>query len=328
MEKRRHPSDFRPRVTRYTEPGLLKIADTNAGAPFARLIRPLLGSRPSLSATPVPHLPHCPPHRNHWINVMPQGLPLTYLEAGEAVGGTPLLVLHGLFGSARNWQTLAKRFGERRHVYALDLRNHGGSPWSDEMDYPSMAEDLLRFLDDRGYARAAILGHSMGGKAAMTFALNHPDRVERLFVLDIAPVHYTHTHAPYVAAMKRADLEGRTRRAEVESQLTGSVPDAGLRAFLLQNLVMEDGRFQWRLNLDALAGNMDWLIGFPEFGEARYEGPSLFVGGSRSDYITPDAEPAILRHFPKAAVRMVEGAGHWLHAEKPEEFARLVEDFI
>src|SRR5690242_9727771 len=128
---------------------------------------------------------------------MPQGLPLSYLEAGETVGGTPLLVLHGLFGSARNWQTLAKRFGEQRHVYALDLRNHGGAPWAPTMSYPEMAEDVLRFLDDRGYARAAVLGHSMGGKAAMTLALKHPDRVERLVVADIAPVRYTHTHAPF-----------------------------------------------------------------------------------------------------------------------------------
>jgi pimeloyl-ACP methyl ester carboxylesterase len=259
---------------------------------------------------------------------MAQGLPLSYLEAGESVGGTPLIVLHGLFGSARNWQTLAKRFGERRHVYALDLRNHGGAPWADTMSYPEMAEDILRFLDDRGYPRAAMVGHSMGGKAAMTLALMHPGRVERLVVADIAPVTYTHTHAPFVAAMKAADLEGRTRRSEVESQLVDAVPEAPLRSFLLQNLVLENGRFHWRINLDAVGADMETLIGFPDLGDARYDGPALFIGGGKSDYITPEHEPAIRRHFPAATVEMVPGAGHWIHAERPEEFAALVEGFV
>jgi len=214
---------------------------------------------------------------------MAQGLPLTYLEAGEANGGTPLLVIHGLFGSARNWQTLAKRFAEQRHVYALDLRNHGGSPWADSMSYPEMADDVLRFLDDRGFPRAAVVGHSMGGKTAMTLALKHPDRVERLVVADIAPVAYTHTHAPFVAAMKRANLEGCTRRSEVEAQLADAVPEAPLRSFLLQNLVMEQGKFHWRINLDAIGSSMADLIGFPDLGEARYTGPTLFIGGTRSD---------------------------------------------
>ena len=258
---------------------------------------------------------------------MAQGLPLTYLEAGEANGGTPLLVIHGLFGSARNWQTLAKRFAEQRHVYALDLRNHGGSPWADSMSYPEMADDVLRFLDDRGFPRAAVVGHSMGGKTAMTLALKHPDRVERLVVADIAPVAYTHTHAPFVAAMKRANLEGCTRRSEVEAQLADAVPEAPLRSFLLQNLVMEHGKFHWRINLDAIGASMADLIGFPDLGEARYTGPTLFIGGTRSDYILPEVYPAIRDHFPTARIEMMNGAGHWLHAERPEEFATMVEQF-
>ncbi|WP_448202882.1 alpha/beta fold hydrolase [Azospirillum sp. sgz302134] len=259
---------------------------------------------------------------------MAQGLPLTYLEAGEANGGTPLLVLHGLFGSARNWQSLARRFAETRRVYALDLRNHGGAPWADSMTYPEMAEDVLRFLDDRGFARATVVGHSMGGKAAMTLALNHPDRVERLVVADIAPVAYTHTHAPFVAAMKRADLDGCTRRSEVEAQLVEAVPEPPLRSFLLQNLVLEQGKFHWRINLDAIGASMANLIGFPDLGDKQYSGPTLFIGGTRSDYITPDHEPAIRRHFPSARIEMLVGAGHWLHAERPDEFAALVEGFV
>lgn len=258
----------------------------------------------------------------------PLPLPLTYLEAGEANGGTPLLVLHGLFGSARNWQTLARRFAESRRVYALDLRNHGGAPWAEGMSYPEMAGDVLRFLDDRGFARAHVVGHSMGGKAAMTLALNHPDRIERLVVVDIAPVPYTHTHAPYVAAMKAADLAGCTRRQEVEAQLVEAVPEAPLRSFLMQNLVLEDGRFSWRINLDAIGAAMDGLIGFPDLGDARYDGPTLFIGGTKSDYIQPRHEGAILHHFPKAEIATIEGAGHWLHAERPEEFAALIERFV
>lgn len=259
---------------------------------------------------------------------MTQGLPLSYLEAGETVSGTPLLVMHGLFGSARNWQTLVKRFAEHRHVYALDLRNHGGAPWSDAMSYPDMADDVVRFLDDRGFARAALVGHSMGGKVAMTAALTHPDRVERLVVADIAPVPYTHTHAPFVAAMKAARLEGCTRRSEVEAQLVEAIPEAPLRSFLLQNLVLEQGKFHWRINLDGVGGAMKQLIGFPDLEGARYGGPTLFIGGTRSDYVLPEYEPAIRRHFPAARVAMIEGAGHWLHAERPEEFATLVEDFL
>ncbi|CAO3430112.1 alpha/beta fold hydrolase [Azospirillum doebereinerae] len=255
-------------------------------------------------------------------------LPLTYLEAGEANGGTPLLVLHGLFGSARNWQTLARRFAESRRVYALDLRNHGGAPWADSMTYEAMADDVLRFLDDRGFARAAVIGHSMGGKVAMTLALKHPDRVERLVVVDIAPTAYTHTHAPFVAAMKAADLEGRTRRPEIESQLVEAVPEAPLRSFLMQNLVLEEGKFAWRINLDAIGGAMADLIGYPDLGDARYDGPTLFIGGTKSDYILPEHHDLIRRRFPKAEISMIEGAGHWLHAERPEEFAGLIERFV
>ncbi|HYE52377.1 MAG TPA: alpha/beta fold hydrolase [Azospirillaceae bacterium] len=258
---------------------------------------------------------------------MTESLPLTFLDAGEDTGRPPLLVLHGLFGSARNWQQLARRFAAGRKVWALDLRNHGGSPWSDAMGYPDMAADLARFLDDRGIGRAAVLGHSMGGKAAMALALTRPERVERLVVADIAPVAYTHTHAPYVAAMKAVDL-GVSRRAEVEAQLAGAVPDPSLRAFLTQNLALEEGRFRWRINLDAIGAAMPGLVGFPDFGGARYDGPALFVGGARSDYLAAEHLPAVTRHFPRARVEMVPDAGHWVHAERPDAFAAAVEGFL
>jgi pimeloyl-ACP methyl ester carboxylesterase len=259
---------------------------------------------------------------------MSQGLSLSFLEAGESTGGTPLLVLHGLFGSARNWQSIARRLGERRHVFALDLRNHGGAPWAATMTYPEMAADVLRFLDDRGYPRAAVLGHSMGGKVAMTLALDWPRRVERLMVADIAPVTYTHTHAPYVAAMLRANLSGVTRRGEVDEQLAAAVPEPALRSFLLQNLAMEHGQFRWRINLEAIGDAMASLIGFPDPGQRQYTGPALFIGGGASDYITPELAPVIARSFPAARIEMVPDAGHWVHAEKPDLFTDLVEGFL
>lgn len=259
---------------------------------------------------------------------MTEALALAYLEAGETVGGEPLIVMHGLFGSARNWNMLVKRFAERRHVFALDLRNHGGSPWDADMSYPAMAADVARFIEDRGWTRAALLGHSMGGKVAMTLALTRPDLVSRLVVADIAPVQYAHTHAPYVAAMQAAKLDGVSRRGEVEAQLADAVPVASLRAFLMQNLVLEHGKFSWRVNLDAVGAGMADLIGFPDLGAATFDKPTLFVGGTASDYVTADYEPVIKARFSASRIEMMEGAGHWLHAERPDAFADLVEDFL
>lgn len=259
---------------------------------------------------------------------MTDALALTSLEAGTGRPGTPLLVMHGLFGSARNWQGHLKKLAERRPVYALDMRNHGGSPWSDVMTYPAMAADLVRFMDDRGFARAQLLGHSMGGKAAMACALAHPDRVEKLVVADISPVSYGHSHANYVAAMKAVDLDAAGRRAEAEAQLTPAVPEAGIRGFLGQNLVTEDGKLRWRLNLDVLDRAMDDLVDFPDFGGATYGGPTLFVGGAKATYILPEYHDAIRRHFPTAEIEMIPDTGHWLHAEKPVEFLGIVERFL
>lgn len=259
---------------------------------------------------------------------MSKALPLTWLESGEATGGPPLIVLHGLFGSARNWATLARRFGERRHVYALDLRNHGESPWALEMTYPDMAADVRRFLDDRGYDRAGLVGHSMGGKAAMAFALRWPERVDRLVVVDIAPVAYDHDFGGFVAAMKAADLSPGRRRADIDAQLTAAVPEPSLRSFLLQNLVAGNGGFRWRINLDAVASNLAAIVGFPDFGSALCERPALFVRGASSDYVLPAHHQAIRCLFPEARLTALDGAGHWPHAEQTEEFARVVEEFI
>lgn len=249
------------------------------------------------------------------------------LSALEFGAGRPLVILHGLFGSARNWSTVARRLGERRRAIALDLRNHGGSPWSAGMDYPAMADDVRDVVAPFG--RSAVLGHSMGGKAAMTLALLYPGLVERLIVVDIAPVAYPRrAHLDYIAAMRAADLRVE-RRAQVEEQLRDGVPDPDLRAFLLQNLVSGDGALRWRLNLEALADHMDEIMGWPAAVQSRrYDGPTLFLAGGASDYVRPEYHDAIRAHFPRAEIDAIPGAGHWLHAEQPVAFLARVEAFL
>lgn len=251
------------------------------------------------------------------------------LAAVEYGQGPPLAILHGLLGSSRNWATIAQRLAADHRIIALDLRNHGASPWGERMDYRDMAADVRATLHALGHRNFALLGHSMGGKTAMMLALAHPDEVDRLVVVDIAPAVYPPRHLGYVQAMLRQNLAGLTRRSEADTRLAAAVPDAAERAFLLQNLVFEDGRARWRLNLAAIEQEMSQLVGFPELpAGARYDGPTLFVAGGRSDYLRPEHEPAILGLFPKARIARIAKAGHWLHAEQPEAFIDLVAPFL
>ncbi|MBV9859725.1 MAG: alpha/beta fold hydrolase [Alphaproteobacteria bacterium] len=251
------------------------------------------------------------------------------LVATELGQGPPLAILHGLFGSSRNWATVAKRLAERWRVIAFDLRNHGASPWADTMSYPEMAEDVRHALAERGIERYAVLGHSMGGKAAMILALHGGASVERLVVVDIAPVPYRPHHLDLLQAMQALNLSSVHRRGEAEARLAAAIPDPGERAFLLQNLVFAEGRAHWRINLSAIGRAMPDLVGFPDLPrDARYDGPALFIAGSRSDYVLPEHEPAIRRLFPRSEIAHVENAGHWLHVEQPGAFLALVERFL
>jgi esterase len=251
------------------------------------------------------------------------------LEAVEYGEGPPLAILHGLFGSARNWSAIAQRLAAHHRVIALDLRNHGASSWAETMDYAEMAEDVRATLHASGHRRFALLGHSMGGKAAMIAALGHGEDVERLVVVDIAPVAYQPRHLAYVRAMRALDLGTIKRRAEADARLATAIPDAAERAFLLQNLVFDNGEARWRLNLAAIEQEMPRLIGFPEVpaGDA-YPGAALFVAGGQSDYLRPAHEAAIGRLFPNARIARLENAGHWLHAEQPAAFLDIVERFL
>jgi esterase len=251
------------------------------------------------------------------------------LAASEYGKGRPLLVLHGLFGSGRNWAGIAQHLAATRQIIALDLRNHGGSPWAPTMSYREMADDVLAFIRARGFDSVDLLGHSMGGKVAMIAALAAPDQVERLIAVDVAPVAYKPTLDAYVRAMRAVDLTAVTRRGDVDPLLAEAVPNAAERGFLLQNLLFEDGKPRWRINLPVLEREMPDIAGFPDaLPAAAYPGPALFVAGGASSYIRPEHEASIHRLFPRAEIVRIPNVGHWVHAEAAEAFLAIVEPFL
>ncbi|MEM7060714.1 MAG: alpha/beta fold hydrolase [Pseudomonadota bacterium] len=258
-------------------------------------------------------------------------LELTTIQhlAAESEVATPLLIAHGLFGSARNFNTLGRGFATDRNVILVDMRNHGDSPWDDDISYQAMAEDLAQAAIQHAGGKAVILGHSMGGKAAMALALSHPELVHGLIVADIAPQAYEHTHLSYVQAMRAMDLSAIQRRSQADPMLADAVSEPAIRSFILQNLVMEDGKARWRLNLAALEAGMDDLVGWPEQMDAKaFGGPTLFLHGGASDYLPEAIKPHAQMLFPNADFFAIPGAGHWLHAENPAAFQAAVRDFL
>jgi esterase len=251
---------------------------------------------------------------------------LNTIRYGEAGAATPLVVAHGLFGSAKNWGAVARRLAAERPVVAVDMRNHGDSLRSPDHGYPAMADDLAEVVGAAG-GRAALLGHSMGGKAAMLLALRQPALVDRLIVADMAPVAYEHTQLPYVRAMQAVDLSRVARRSDADAQLAAAVSEREIRAFLLQSLDLSGDGARWKLNLEVLAEQMPLIMGFPE-AAGRYDGPALFLSGARSDYVQDAHWPEIERLFPAARRQEIAGAGHWVHAEAPDAVAEAVEAFL
>jgi pimeloyl-ACP methyl ester carboxylesterase len=262
---------------------------------------------------------------------LPEPVDLPVNEVAGETGAPPLVMAHGLFGQARNFASLSKRLAALtgRRVLAVDMRNHGAAPHAARMDYPAMAADLAAVIRAHG-GRAVLLGHSMGGKAAMTLALAEPALLEGLIVADIAPVTYAHMqHGEIIAAMQALDLSRIARRSEADPLLAPAIPDAGIRGFILQNLAVEGGRARWRPDLAALSRAMPDLVAFPaDLPEPAYDGPALFLHGGRSHYVPPEAVPRIRALFPEAEIEAIPEAGHWLHAEKPEAFAEAVARFI
>lgn len=252
----------------------------------------------------------------------------TILHPAETTtDAAPLVIAHGLYGSGRNWGVIARRLADTRDVVAVDMRNHGQSPRAQSQSYPDMAGDLAEVI--AGFGRPVdLLGHSMGGKAAMHLALSEGHLLRRLVVADIAPVAYDHDQTRHVHAMRALDLTGLTTRGEADRRLAASVEDAGLRAFFLQSLDLKaEGGPRWRLNLDVLEAEMDKIVGWPGT-PGLFEAPTLFLTGAESHYVKPEYREAIRAQFPKARFAKLPGAGHWLHAERPREFEETVRVFL
>jgi len=247
---------------------------------------------------------------------------------GEATALPSLFIVHGLFGSARNWGAIAKRMSDSRAVVTVDMRNHGASPFADSHSYADMAQDLAEVIEAEGSAMD-VVGHSMGGKAAMVLALTRPGLVNRLVVADIAPVAYDHSQSKYIHAMRAMPLEGLRTRTEANARLTPLVPDAQVRAFLLQSLDLKVSPPCWRLNLDVLEREMDAITGWPDEATYRpFDGPTLFLSGGNSGYVRSEHRPGIRALFPNARMAKLPGAGHWLHAEKPRDFEQTLRVFL
>ena len=250
---------------------------------------------------------------------------LHFKELGR---GEPLVLLHGLFGQADNWFGVAPKLAERYHVLALDLRNHGHSPHDPQMDYPLMAADVDQFFATQKIENAPVIGHSMGGKVAMQLALDFPGRVKKLVVLDMAPRAYKRTHDHIFDALLALDLPSFQTRQQIEDALAPAIPSLNLRRFLLKNLGRnEQGKLVWKMNLRGVAEN------YLHLGKVLSEGvpfnkPTLFIRGGKSDYITAYDEVEIRRRFPAAEIKDIATAGHWVHADAPDEFVTMVLDFL
>jgi esterase len=241
--------------------------------------------------------------------------------------GSPLIILHGLFGSSDNWYTLAKTFSLSHTVYLIDQRNHGQSPHSDDFGYELLVEDLYEFVQDHNLPKVDIIGHSMGGKTSMNFAVRYPDLVGKLIVVDIAPKLYVMRHDSILKGMKALALETLHSRSEAESLLTPYVPDMAERQFIMKNLERTaSGGFSWKVNLKSLDEHMEDL-GKGMVYKGTFTGPSLFVRGARSGYYKPGDEALIKEIFPAARFEELE-TGHWVQAEKPTEFADLALSFL
>lgn len=243
---------------------------------------------------------------------------LHYREWGT---GDPLLLLHGLFGSCANLRGLAVCLGERFRVLAVDLRNHGRSAWGERMDYPAMAADLEDFLTRRRMDGVRLAGHSMGGKAAMWFALHWPRRCRSLAVLDVAPIDYGDRLSGLAQALQTLPVVELAGRHEADERLRSAIPERELRGFLLQNLVRTDAGLRWRINLPAIVRYLPQLQGFPEADGLAYRGPTLFLYGAESDYVQEEHRSVIFRLFPQARMEAVPAAAHWLHMQQPERVA-------
>ena len=261
------------------------------------------------------------------MKLEPNVVRLHFRQSGS-VHNPPLLFLHGLFGSSANWGGIARHFEADYHCILPDLRNHGRSPHDDDVSYQAQAADVQELMRELSIGSAVFIGHSMGGKVAMTQALTQPHSVDALIVVDIAPVHYAHRFTTIFSALQQLDLLSLQNREHADSQLAQSIDEPAIRAYLLQNLVRKNGHWQWRINLDSLHADMDAVMDFPDYSGSQYAGSTLFLHGKRSNYVDQRGRQAAVRLFPNADFVEVENAGHWVYAEQPEKFIQYVEEFL
>lgn len=252
---------------------------------------------------------------------------LYYQQYGE--DGPPLIILHGLLGASGNWHTLSRTvFSERFRIFAVDQRNHGRSPHSGPFDYATLAADVRDFMDVHALEQAHLLGHSMGGKTAMRTALTYPNRVDKLVVADMAPKAYPPHHEDIFAALRSLELSRYGSRKEIDAALADRIPSRPVRQFLMKNLSHDgDGGYTWQMNLNAIYSSYDDLNAAVE-ADRTFDGPTLFLRGEHSDYVSDADVTEIRARFPNAKLQTIEGAGHWLHADRPQAFAEAVVQFL
>ncbi|MEO1261504.1 MAG: alpha/beta fold hydrolase [Bacteroidota bacterium] len=250
---------------------------------------------------------------------------LNFKEFGQ---GDPIIILHGLFGTLDNWQTIAKKLAADHSVYIVDQRNHGRSPHEDGHDYPCMAEDLRHFMENNWIYHAHIIGHSMGGKTAMQFALEHPDMVDRLVVVDISPKAYPGSHHHIYDALLSLDLKHLEGRQQADEHLAKTIDDPGVRLFLMKNLTRDKkGGYRFKMNLPVLHRHYpDILAGIES--DHSFDGPTLFIRGGQSKHMQDDDDILINELFPEAVIATIKDAGHWVHADRPDELLALIKNFI
>lgn len=251
---------------------------------------------------------------------------LNYKVFGE---GKPVVILHGMFGTLDNWQAIAKQLATHFMVFIVDLRNHGRSPHSDKFDYPTMAEDVKEFMENNWIFKAHLVGHSMGGKVAMKLATDHSDMVEKLVVVDIAPKAYVGNHMDIFEALFALDLKNLKSRIEASDFLAKRIKDDGVRQFILKNLSIDKDtqEYEWKMNLPVIHKAYRHILGEGDL-EHSFGGETLFIRGEKSDYILPNEFENYQKLFPNSDLATINNAGHWVHAEQPEQFLQVLTKFL
>jgi len=250
---------------------------------------------------------------------------LFYRELGK---GNPIIILHGIFGSSDNWLTVGKKLSEKNKIYLVDQRNHGQSFHSKIFNYQVMAQDIKDFMEDHLIKKVILIGHSMGGKVAMNFAISYPEKLIKLVIVDIAPKVYKVHHENILKGLSSMNLATIQSRKMADEYLANYVPEIEVRQFLLKNLARNDiGKFKWKLNLNAIKKNVK-LMGDELDTDNSFNGPTLFIRGGNSNYITEGDKSSFKNYFKNSSLITIPNSGHWVHAEQPEKFMVVVNKFI